>query len=410
MAIQSTSNLTNAVGERRFLKYVESAMFVRLYDQFAEDYKAVGTKQELENLRGMGSSYKFNFLSKMTPATSAISEVYDVVPQILRDATASITPTSRADGLEWTELLDIEAFTNYAEERMKVLGEGSMESIELLAIAAALQGGLVDRATARASLDAGTSGHRFNDAAILKAGAMVRALKCVPFMEMGTPQHLAVGHSDITYDLIQSGNLNTIMLYQDKALLTNRGLFNGEVGEIGGFRVLASPWGKVFGGAGADNGTNVDTTLSSAANALAKQIVVASATSITVGRTLTIGTEETGNTFRPTNEIVRVSDLYSSGTTVDVISSEGNNGLRYDHASGEAVRNADNVYPVAYGSPGSLVKVYAEEIGEFGKVVGPKPLGNAETFAGVFYKFYGGYGRIGENWIMRGEYSSSLQA
>lgn len=410
MAIQNTTNLSNAIGTRRYLKYLQSAMFVRLYDQLAEDFKAHSTKQQLENLRGMGSTYTWNFLSKMTPATSAISEVYDVVPQFLRDATAAITPTSRADGLEWTELTEIEAFTNYAEERMTVLGEGAMESIELLAIAAALQGGLVDRAAARASLDAGTAGHRFNDAAVLKAGAMVKALKCVPFMEMGTPQYLAIGHSDISYDLIQSGNLNSIMLYQDKAILTNRGLFNGEVGEIGGFRVLASPWGKVFGGAGADNGTNVATTLSSAANALAKQVVVASASNITVGRTLTIGTEETGNTFYPTNEIVRVDADYSSGTTVDVISSEGNNGLRYDHASGEAVRNADSVYPVAFGSPGSLIKVYATDIGEFGKVVGPKPIGNAETFGGVFYKYYGGYGLVGDNWLLRGEYSSSLQA
>ena len=97
-------------------------------------------------------------------------------------------------------------------------------------------------------------------------------------------------------------------------------------------------------------------------------------------------------------------------TTVDIISSEGNNGLRYDHASGEAVRNADDVYPVAYGTPGSLFKVYAEDIGEFGEVVGPKKIGNAETFAGVFYKYYGNYGLIGDNWILRGEYASSLQA
>lgn len=403
--LQNTTNLSNAVGTRRYLAYLESAMFMRLYDQLAQDYKASASKQQLENLRGMGSSYTWNFLSKMTPQTSTISEVYDVVPQFLRDATATISPTSRADGLEWTELVDLEAFTDYAEKRMNVLGEGMMETVELLAINAALQGGNVIRAAARASLDAGTSGHRFSDSAMWQAASLVKTLKCPPFMENGRPQHLAIGHSDLSYDLIQGGNVNSIALYQDKEII-----FNGEIGELAGFKLIMSPWGKVFGSAGADNGTAVATTLSSAANALAKQVVVASATNITVGRTLTIGTEETGNTFYETNERVKVDADYVSGTTVDVISSEGNNGLRYDHASGVAVRNADDVYPVAYGTPGSLVKVYADDVGEFGEVVGPKKIGNAETFAGVFYKYYGNYGLIGDNWLLRGEYSSSLQA
>jgi N4-gp56 family major capsid protein len=405
MAIQATTNLTNAVGTRRFLKYLESAMMVRLYDQLSQDLAVYAPQQQLEQLRGMGTSYTWNFLSKMTPATAAISEVFDVVAQFLRDAAATLTPTSRADGLQWTESLEIQAFTNYQEERMKVLGEGMMESIELLAQAEALTGGLVERAAARASLDAGTSGHRFSDAAMWKMASMVKMLKCPPFLKNGRPQHLAIGHSDLAYDLIQAGNLNSIAIYQDKEIV-----FRGEIGELAGFKMLLDPWGKVFGGAGIDNGTNVATTLSAAANALAKQIVVASATNITVGRSLTVGTEETANTFYPTNERVRVSADYSSGTTVDIISTEGNNGLRYDHASGEAVRNADDVYPVVFGSPASMVKVYAQETGPFGKTVGPKPIGNAETFAGVFYKFYGGYGVPGDNWIARGEYSSSLQA
>jgi hypothetical protein len=87
-----------------------------------------------------------------------------------------------------------------------------------------------------------------------------------------------------------------------------------------------------------------------------------------------------------------------------------NGGLRFDHANGEAVNNSDNVYPVAFGSPFSLVKVFANEVGEFGQLVGPKVDGLAEQWQSLAWKWYGGYGRYSENRIARGEYSSSLDA
>jgi hypothetical protein len=66
------------------------------------------------------------------------------------------------------------------------------------------------------------------------------------------------------------------------------------------------------------------------------------------------------------------------------------------------------VYPVLYGGPGSLVKVFASEVGEFGQVIGPKEDGLANQWQSLAWKFYGGYGRVAENRLARGEYSSSL--
>ena len=94
MTITTTSVLSNAVGTRYTQKYIKGAMQMRLYDQLA---MPIGASQvDLEQRRGMGTTYTFNFLSDMTPGTSAISESADITPQILRDATSTITPTNAA--------------------------------------------------------------------------------------------------------------------------------------------------------------------------------------------------------------------------------------------------------------------------------------------------------------------------
>jgi N4-gp56 family major capsid protein len=400
MAIQTTSNLSNAVRTKYSAAYLQAAMSQRVYDQLA--IPVGDSKFRLESGNWLGSSYLFNFASDMTPSTSAISQSVDIVPQVLRDSTASITPTSRGDALQWAEALDLQAYTPYGEQRFTALGKNMMESVDLLAQAEALQGGLVKRAVARASLDAGTSGHRFTDSAIAQMASLVKTLKCPP-LEDGSL--VCIVHTDAFYDLVQGGNVVTIAQQVKPEILMNQ-----EVGSWAGFRIIATPWAKVFGGAGADNGSNAATTLNGAVNALAKTIVVAADTNITAGLYLTIGTEETGNTHHATNELVRVSADYSSGTTVDIIGEGANGGLRFDHASGISVRNADNAYPAVFGSRGSLIKVFANEVGEFGETVGPKDDGILNQFTSLGWKFYGGYGLVAENYIARGEYSSSLQA
>lgn len=405
MATQTTVNLTNAVGTRYSLAYQEAAEVERLYDQLAAPISA--PQFELENRINLGTTYTFNFLSDMTPGTLAISEDADIPLQLLRDATSTITPTSRSEGLRWSQTLDLSVFTNYGAERYKILGRNMMETVDNQAKAAALQGNLVVRAAARASLDAGTTTHNWTEAGIWAAVAMAQSLKCPNFVDgTGRKMLLAVAHPDAYYDLFHGGNVVSAAIYQDKGIL-----FTGELGEIANCKLIISPSAKVFGAAGADHASSMNTgsgyTLSQAENALNTSIHVTTATNIGSGRYLTIGTEETGNTHYDDNE--RVKQV--SGTTTSVIVGQGaNGGIRFDHASGTTVYNNDSVYPVAYGSPMSLVKVFAREVGEFGEVVGPAKTGSAEQWTTLAWKWFGGYGRMAENYLVRGEYSSSLDA
>jgi N4-gp56 family major capsid protein len=405
MATQTTANLTSAIGTRYALAYQRAAEVARLYDQLAAPISA--PQFELEQRRGLGTTYTFNFISDMSIVNQTVSEDDDIATQILRDATATITPTSRADGLRWSQLLDLSVFTDYVAARAEVLGRNMMETVDNQARNAALQGSLVVRAAARASLDAGTATHNWTEAGIWAAMSTAESLKCPPFMDFrGRNMYVAIAHPDAYYDLFHGGNVVSAAIYQDKGIL-----MNGELGEIANCKLIISPSAKVFGAAGADHASAMNTgsgyTLSAAANALATSIGVTTATNIGSGRFLTIGTEETGNTHYDDNERVK----HVSGTTTSVIVGQGaNGGLRFDHALGATVYNNDSVYPVVYGSPKSLVKVFAAEVGEFGELVGPNKVGTVEQWTTLAWKWFGAYGRMAENYIIRGEYSSSLDA
>ena len=212
-------------------------------------------------------------------------------------------------------------------------------------------------------------------------------------------------HPYVFHDISESGNVDAIGTYQDKGIH-----LNFELGQVGPFRLVVSPYAKVFFSAGADNASACATTLDGATNPLATSFTTAddkSATATTVP--WTIGTEETANTFYPTNEQVMVNTVTTTAVSAFVGQAE-NGGLRFAHANGAAVRNADSVYTIAFGGPGSLVKVYAPGVGEFGEVVGPKESGLANQFTSIAWKFYGGYARLTDNMILRGEYSTSYEA
>lgn len=403
MAVQQTTNLTNAITTRYTQAYQEAAEVERLYDQLATPVSA--PQFELETRKGLGSTYTFNFISDMSPATQTVSEDADISTQILRDATATLTPSSLADGLRWSQLLDISAYTDYVMQRAKVLGRNMMESVDAKARAAALQGNLVVRAVARASLDAGTATHNWTEAGIWAAMSTAESLRAPSYVDFrGRNMYMAIGHPDAYYDLFHGGNVVSAAIYGG---LPGATLLNGELGEIANCKLVISPNAKVFGGAGADNGSGASNayTLTASSNALALTLAVATGTNLQYGRFFTVGTEETANTHYDDNERVK----WVSGTTTATIVGQGaNGGMRFDHPAGVFASNNDSVYPVAYGSPKSLVKVFAQETGEFGEMVGPRKEGTVDQWTSLAWKWFGAYGRMAENYLIRGEYSSSL--
>jgi N4-gp56 family major capsid protein len=396
--VQITSNLTNARFTKYLPDYIRAAMFNRVYDILA---KVPEDNADLYR----SSSIVLNFLSDLEPGTTEIPENTDVTPVGFRDATATITPTSRWNAIEVSEKLMNQTGTNYAQERFEILGKNQAETVDALAQAVATQGLVVSRPAARTSIDAGTAAHLLTAAKFSNASADLQTFK-VPGWEdpmSGLPKYFAILHPYAFADLRADTPILAVGEYQKSSIVLAH-----ELGELGPFKLIVTPWAKTFWGGGAANASAIETTLNGAVNALAKTVVVAANTNMDVGDRVLIGSHETGNTHYATNEIVTITSINS--TTIGVAGEGANGGLRFDHATGVAVSNDDGVGTVVFGGPESLVKIYDPLVGEFGDVVGPKKEGMLNHLESLAWKWYGAYDRPIENRIVRYEVAFSRDA
>ena len=408
MAVTQTTSLSNSLRIQYLNDYMAGALRRRFYDFAAAPVSelsgAAGAAQSMADLN-RGGTVRVTFIGDMGLSTTPMSQVQDIVPQILPDAYADVTVDMFGDAIQTSQKALIQYFPNYRERSPEKVGLNMMEMVDYKAMEAALGGSLVDRYVARASLDAGTTAHRASDTNFSGIAARLSQFNCPGWEGEGKPTSWAgfMDHFVLT-DIASGGNVVNVAQYQDGNMV-----LNNEVGRLHNFRLVASGYAKVFLGAGIDNGTAISTTLSSAATALATTIVVASGTNIAAGMWLNIwNAEETASTFYPDNERVKVASV--SGTTITIVGGAENGGLRWPHASGKTVGNADSVHPVLFAGPRSLAKVYAPEIGEFGELVGPLQQGLAKQWTSFAWKWYGGYNRLSENWLYRGEYSVSEEA
>lgn len=394
--------LSNSVRTQYIENYMEGVMAERLYDQIAAP---VG-----RNMRELkrGSSVQVEFLSDMPVATSAISEVTDITPTYLQDAVASVTPTSRGAALQASQELMIKAFTDYEAKFAKRVGANAMESIDAVARDAAVKGSFVLRAAARGTLDAGTTGHRASDTDFLQASGYLQAFKIPGFKDPinGNTMWPAIMHPYVLHDIIKEASSVAVGVaqYQNQAIY-----FNHELYDLHGFRLVVSPWAKVFYGMGAANAGPYGSNIGTAVSALATAFTTTGDTaSVSNGAWINIGTVETGDTHGYNRERVRY--VSRANNAITIIGEGANGGFRFAHAAGTPVNNNDSVYTIVIGGPDSLVKVYAPEVGEFGTIVGPKKEGILDQWDQLGWKWYGGYGRLRENGLVRMEVSVSNEA
>ena len=415
MTIMTTSNsVTNSIRTQYIPEYMQSDYDtaldkLKLYGQVAVPYTNFSGGLDMNTLM-KGSTIRIPFASGMNIEEDTISETADVTPQILYDTYTDVTPTSRRGALQSSEKLDMQVYTNLESQRVKALAENAVVTIESVAINAALRGAWVERASGyaagdRANLSGSTSAHRLSASELSKMDGLLQSLKTPGFMGPGGQTWAAIMHPWPFHDLIESSPILYVAEYQQGSII-----LNWELGQIGRFKLLSSAYAKVMMGAGADasGGTALATTLNGAVTRGATTIITADDVSATgysgFGVLWTIGTEESGTTFYPNNERIK---FLSASTTTLTVNGEGSKGLRYDHATGTAVRNANSVYPVLYAGPESIISIFATDVGEWGQVVGPKNQGLLDQWTSLGWKWYGQFGIISENRLVRGEYSSS---
>lgn len=398
--------LTSSVRTQYQEEYEQEIYHSRFYDQLA--LPVAGSMDQLIR----GSSVQFNFLSKMDLGTTAISEVTDITPQALSEATASITPVSRAEAIQISQQIEIQNFLdNFMSKLTKTVAENASESLDLLAQDVAMKGALVNRGAARASLDGGSTSHRMTENKFSNAAAQLADLGAPMFVGVGPGEERSGAWAALTdpfvfSDLRQDGSIKAVGEYQQAGIH-----LNWELGRIGNFRILVNSRHKIFYGAGQDMDIIVATTLSSKAAKLDKNIKVASITHFanieSAKSWINIGTEEVATTSTLYGDNERVKTAGYTGSTVTIVGRAPNAGLRFKHALGAAVRNAFSVHSVLFGGPGSLAKLYAPSVGEFGQIVGPKRDGVVDQFWTLGWKYWGGYAIVAENRLFREEVSVS---
>ena len=114
MTVETTGTLSNSLRSRYTELYERRVKRIIAYDMLATPWAT--SKAKLQRL----TDANFVFLSEMEPATTAISEVTDVTPELLEDSTAVVTPTSRFGALQASEDLMLRNYPGYGAERIKV--------------------------------------------------------------------------------------------------------------------------------------------------------------------------------------------------------------------------------------------------------------------------------------------------
>lgn len=416
MAIQTTSSPSiSSIIARYSESYLKGAKAPMLYDQFAVDYTAFTPGMSMEEIMRSSAVY-VPFRSGMAIGTSTISETTDLTPQVRYDATVSITPTSRGEALQFSQQLQHQAFSEFTAGAYEDIGENCMETIEAVAIDTALAGTWNDSYAARASLDAGTSAHNLSDSTFRMCDGLFQTMRVPGYDGMGGPEWSAVAHPWVFHDVQEGGKVVYVGEYQDKGIT-----LNWELGKIGRFKLVSSPYAKVFWGAGANNDTDVDTSLNGAILPLAKTLVSTDDVSANVskGRLWKIGTIETSTTFYPMNE--PFIPLSASTTTITLNGFAHNGGFKYAHADGSDIINNDSVFPVLFLGPESLVRLYATDPGngdpdarpapgvKGAAIVGPLKQGLAHQWDSLAWKWWGGYGLISQHRLFRYEVSVSYE-
>ena len=406
MTVTQQSTLSNSLKVQRTNDYQAGGIRRRLYDILAapisETSGAAGAANAMADLC-KGGTVRLTFVSDMAIGTTPLSEIADIDPQVLDDATKDITVDMYGDAIQTSQKALIEYFTNYDSRSPRAVGLNMMEVVDFLALDAALAGSLVSRYVDRDSLAAGTTEHRGSDTLFANVAGRLSHFNTPGWEGEDKPSSWA-GITDhfVLNDIASGGNVVNVATYQDRDMV-----LNNEVGRLHSFRILASGWAKILYGAGLE-GDTLNTTLTADAARLSTTINLTSTTNLAAGHWVNIGTKESSTTFYPTNERVKVSSITDLVATI--VGEGENGGLRFAHASGTSCNIMDSVHTIMFGGPSSLAKVYAPVIGEYGELVGPLQQGLAQQWTSYAWKWFGGYGIPAENWLYRAEVSVSEEA
>ena len=397
MATTKSTDLTNSAVtnyKREYMRLAALPEYQPIHSQF------VDWKETIPDRGGFGGTFDWPVFGKLDPATSQLTEGVDISPKSFSDYNVTLSPGEYGDAVSYTNLAQFKSRVDIQAQVAEMVTMSRVQSQDMIVRKSIYGHGSsrptqtihIDGSAAMSSLTGASSTDTPTWAFFTELAMQARARGIMP--KDGT-NFVTILHPLLVWELKQLNEFKYPGFYVQPDRLS----YAGEVGQFGGFRIIESPLAKVFWGAGTTLQTA--TTLSAAANKGATTVTVADATGLAAGNYITIGTVETESVSPAANlEQVYITGVDSSTLTIQGVGDGTNLGLRYAHASGEAVVEAYNVAGIPVIGKNSLLGAHGSSTGRFGI---PKYKEGLDLLDRVFYAgwyWYGGVTRVERNFML----------
>jgi len=381
--VTGVSNLSNAVKVKYQTDFLLAAAEKQVWGQLV-DWDGVAMGQG-------GSSFEAVAFQPMdSEDTSAIlPESDDIAATVLKDASISITPYEYGRRVALTSKVRFQSHVSVREAAAKMVGGNMVETVDKAIRRGILAGTSniyrVGGLALRTDLDATSDKITVDFLAKLAARAFAMGLEPLVGEDFVCPIHPLLEPDILALTEVKGVGYN----FPDI-------IYKGEFARLCGIRFVRTRMGKIYlsGGTVAQSATTIDADAAAGATALS----VASATGLAVGNYITVGTLEGVNA-----EQVQITAVSGTDLTIQGIGNAPDNwGLKFAHASGEAVTEAANVVALPIIGKNSLRGVYGSEWGKFGMSVIKEGTDTLDRLLSIGWKWYGGVG-IFEKYLIRGE-------
>lgn len=394
MAITRSSDLTNAAVTNYKKEYLElSLQRKEVWGQF------VDWDDPIPDDGGFGGTRDILAFGELDPVETALVEDSDVTPEAITDYNVTVTPYEYGRAVGKTQVASFKSRVRLQQVMARMVANDRINSIDRLIRRAVCGRGssyptqtyMPNGNTAMSGLDATNDKVTFDFIMELVTRAKAQGIE-----PMDGNNFVAVIHPLLHYDLMKLTEFVNARYYRSD----DTTLFQGEVGQVGGLRIIVTPQGRIHPGSG--TAAQAATTLSAPAAKGATTITVAAGTGLANGDYIHIGTVETEST-NPGSNLETVQIVSGGGTTSLTIRGLGDGtsfGLRFAHASGEAVTEAATVADIPIIGRNSLIGIYGARTGRYGEAIYKEGLDILDRIAYFGWYWYGGVARVEKNLIL----------
>ena len=234
----------------RLIDYAEPNL---VHDQFGDEYPIP---------QGGGKTIEFRRYSPLDKALNKLTEGVTPSGNKLDVTTVEGTVDQYGDYIEVSDILEMAAIDRNLEQATKLLGSQAGRTLDTVTREVITAGTNVMYAPKADGTEILSRGDIDADCLltvplIFKAAAKLRAMNAVPRDDM----FVAIVHPNVACDLMLSEKWIDVHKYAQP-----ENIYRGEIGQIGGVRIVQSTEAKIIGGAGS-GGQSVYCTMVIAANA-----------------------------------------------------------------------------------------------------------------------------------------------